>query len=216
MTTRKELMAQTETIRGKAIEELDRIRKDVTLSDDGRRRQLAKVTLATRQQLDDLKAKFNADREGNLDRAAKRLFGPPVSYSSPEANAALKASYRDAIARADAIQDRTEAERIFRLAGDTGDEVMMRALAATAVRRGWRDIVGAYGQTDPHWLQDLGELEELEAEANRGPTTKMAESMGFSFAAPSELHGVDVDRAARDDTPRTVPVGGPIPPRANI
>lgn len=215
MTTRKELMAQTETIRGKAIEEMDRIRNDVTLSDDGRRRQLAKVTLATRKQLSEIQAKANRANEGDLQSATRTLFGPPFTLRG-EGGATVWASYRDAVARADTIPDKDEAARLYRLANDMGDDLTMRAIANTGVRRGWDDIVHTHGQVDPGWFEQLGKLESLQAESDLPPTAAFERRVMFDFRTPTELQGIDIDEAARDDTPRTVPVGGPIPPGANI
>jgi len=115
-----------------------------------------------------------ANERARLERAA---FNAPRGQEE---------SYRNAISKANSINDRGERQKLFALAEKTNDTLMLRAMAAVghgvdAHEHHWNTVIAASKHD-----RDLLNLVEFEAEhgALRTPQQKMA--LSFELSAPSK------------------------------
>jgi hypothetical protein len=172
--------------------EVDEIRARKDLSDDGRRRQLAKVTDRAQREMRALSRQAAEDAERRKAELLATIFGTP----SRDATAIV--SYRDAMDRAGQLKTPEEATQLLAQARMVGDEPLGRAVAMRvldqAMNRGliggqaWAELLNEWAATQPpHVDQALTELSAL-VDAPGG----IARSLAYSLATPSELDGQDL------------------------
>ena len=180
------------------VARLDALRSRKDLSDDGRRRQIAKLKVETSDAMRKLTQENTAATERSKRRLLDRVFG----------NAAVPASqivaHRDALDRAAKIQTAKEAADALELATFTGDHQLARAIAMRAydraqgpsvVSREWANIVNAWAENEAPSIQEA--LTEL-SQSTQTHTERLLQQMQFSVSEPAELKGKNADHLARD------------------
>lgn len=180
------------------------------LSADGRKRQLARLQVDAKRELRALREQAAAANAARRDQIMDRLFRNPDSYDS-----SAVISYRDALERADRVNNPTEAASLLKLAQRTGDAALARAVAAKALDAamsdrnggdGWVNVVNAWGAEDNGRDELLTELSEITAVD--APTSRLQDSFQFAVHAPRGLsRDDDVDQlaAAADPAEATAP-----------
>ncbi|MEZ0355498.1 hypothetical protein [Mycobacterium sp. SA01] len=173
---------------------LNDIRSNTAYSDKGRKAEMARATLAARQEAARLKDGFIADRNARREALERRLFGIIGSASATET-----LSMRDARTRAKGITNSEDAQAELRLANQAGDTFLARAITQVAFNKGWRDVVDTFAATAPPGAATA--LEELN-NIPSGPRTNTADELTFRIQAPTELLGVNdstLELIARSD-----------------
>lgn len=192
------VIERTQQVRRQVQERIDAARKDISLSDEGRRREMARAVVPARKQLEALRAEHAREQDEALRSAARAVFGPP-KYLSGGGDPAMRAfSYRDAVTRAGELNTGDEAGRLFELADATEDDLFARALAGRAVDAGWRDIVEAYGELDPGWAKAVRDYQAILAGRGPGLEQSIGRSIMFRLDVPAELKGHNVERLASE------------------
>ncbi|TFB92778.1 hypothetical protein [Cryobacterium sp. HLT2-28] len=142
-------------LRTLAEQHMASIRNNRDLSNEAKLRQLARAYLDLKDGLNGLETgldKTAADRRAVLER---RLFGIP---NTADANSMI--SYRDALDRASQIQTRDETTALAMLnkARTAGDDLLVRAVLATAFEREWVDVINEFAAKNPALDKDVTEL----------------------------------------------------------
>ncbi len=206
-------MADTaEQIRARYHTRVEDLKARRDLSDEGRRRQLAKAY--TRAQ-DDLR-KVRAETEANRDARHQQLMGQ--LFKNPDSRDPSSAiSYRDAQDRAEALRTPAEALELLNRARRSGDALLVTAVAMRSLDQAmgalgnsaWGEVVDTWSQGESSFvdaaLTELGELHRT------SPADLIGRAAQHSVPKPSELAGVgnlhklaaEADRNADADEPAT-------------
>lgn len=169
-----------------------RARRD--LSDEGRQRQIAKVTSAAKSELRDLRL---GEQTAIVDRREELLN--QLSRSDTAAS-----SYRAAQDRADQPTSASDALRLLQRAQRSGDHELIRALVARAhglampgAGDGWSQVRDTGAASLPGAVDILDELRGLEADDTPAARVKRSILTGMG-SGPRELDKVpDIDALAR-------------------
>jgi hypothetical protein len=171
---------QATAVRDAFAATLTTIRNDTELSDEGKRRRIARAWLDTSDKLRRLRDDHTSADEQRRAALEKRVFG-----TGGDPGAAV--AYRDAVGRAEAVTSEKEATRLLERANRIGDTQLARAVALIASERSylnvWVDYRDSLGATD---ARAFTELTELNRRAN-DRTEKFADDMVFSIRKPQEL-----------------------------
>lgn len=157
----------------------DSISNNSDLSDDGKIRRLAPAYVAYRDELARLQSDTQAATAHRVQSLSRAAFGVPT-----DPIAAM--SYRDALGRAEQIDDPRVAEMKLRQALETGDDLMAQAVARHASESGWNDVLDSYLSVKPAAGQAMQELQQIQAqEANL--QAKFMSAAHYMPSKPSEL-----------------------------
>ncbi|MBJ7340634.1 hypothetical protein [Mycolicibacterium sp.] len=158
-------------------QQCDTIRRNRSLSDAGRKSELAKAVLAARTRVDKLRSDFVADREQRGHKLHKIVFGDLTDFGASEVIA-----HRDAQDRAAQLDTPDDAKAMLRRAGQTGDHSLACAVAEAAYRRGWVEVSQDYADQ----AGKRGALDLL-IDSTTGRLTNLADSAVFRVRNPEEL-----------------------------
>ena len=175
-------------------QQVESVRSDTTLSEDGTRRKLASLHRQHEKRMTQLKAEHLSDRDGERRRLEQRAFGPHVpAWASDHEKLLATLSYRDAVLRATQLESHEQAERMMSLAMRTGDYGLARATALAAIDSGWMDVADTYATTgdDPDFGDNANAVREL---ANEGTGSRISLHAQFSAPLPAELQGYGTDK----------------------
>ena len=170
------------------------IRDNKNLSETGRRTEIAKATLAARKQAEALKAETRAARETRRAELERRVFGIAGTPNPTELMV-----MRDSRDRAANLQSADEAQLKLKLAAQTGDSFMSKAIAQVAAAKGWGDVLNTFTNTAA--FDTRAALEEL-ADIPTGRGTNLADAAAFKIRDPREFLGTRdevVEAFARGD-----------------
>lgn len=157
------------------------IRADKSLTDAGRRRELALATLRARRSADDARQQHAAEREQKLAAARRVAFGSLVPVGGADALSA-----RDAADRAAKLTNSADASAALSQAILLDDRPYAKAIAAHAYSRGWSAVAEKYG--DEFGCRSF--VDELSSIPS-GPMTEAADRIVWRVKPPEELRGVD-------------------------
>ena len=118
-------------------------------------------------------------------------------------------SYRDALGRAEQIDDPSVATYKLQDALETGDVLMAKAIAKKATDSGWLDTLDTYTAATPQARAALSELTELQAYEN-SPQRMFMDAAHFQPHVPTELtgmHDYQIERIANPDLPDAFDAG---------
>lgn len=160
------------------------IRANRSLTDAGRRRELAAATLDARKQAHAAKAQFATERAQRRESLQRIAFGNPANHLTE----ADRLSMRDAHDRASRIDSEADATAMLKRAVLDGDESLAKAIGARAHERGWAAVVNEYGLRYDR-QSFINELDETPT----GPMTSTADAIVFRLRSPAELHGYASD-----------------------
>lgn len=190
-----------EQIRNEYAAKLAGIRSRNDLSDDGRRRQLAKARVAAETAMREARKKRGADIASREESLLRALFG-----NTNARDATSVVSFRDAQDRAARLKKPDEAQDLLTRARRSGDVLLARAIGMHA----WEQVasrpagMNAWGAVLDAWAQDeppaadaaLTELGELHREMSGG--ARIMAGVQHSLEHPHELRGWNVHSLARD------------------
>lgn len=180
---------------------LEAIRANKDLSDEGKRRQIAREWKAHSKAMGAARQEAVADIAVRRRRLERKAFGAP-----PETT---QADYRDALGRADALATADAAHAALSRAQRTGDAVLARAVATVAAERGWRGVLGAYAGADAvvadalDQLAGLGEQDDAAARLKRSVATSASTPPELRSLAPEQVDRLAGDSPRADDWVRT-------------
>ncbi|WP_145013438.1 hypothetical protein [Mycobacterium marseillense] len=160
------------------------IRVNKSLTEAGKRREIAAVTLEARKQADAAKAQFATERAQRRESLNRAAFGNPANHLTE----ADRLSMRDAHDRASRLDSEDAAKAMLNRAVLDGDESLAKAIGARAYERGWGAVVNEYG-TRYDRLSFIDELDETPT----GPMTSTADAIVFRLRPPSEIQGYASD-----------------------
>ena len=168
---------------------LERIRRNDHLSEGGKRVRIAQAYVdakdAMTAALGDLEFGVAQQRRA-LELAA---FSPQSGSLTTTQKVAQDASYRDALSRADQLQDQDEATALLQRAGRTGDDLLAQAVAVIAAERMWPSVLDTYAAEHPSHADAVGQLIDLNR-TERDPNWQVSRSMHVSLSRPDELAGI--------------------------
>ncbi|MGB7236892.1 MAG: hypothetical protein WBD41_13025 [Rhodococcus sp. (in: high G+C Gram-positive bacteria)] len=179
-------------IREQLTREVEGIRENRRLSVDGQRAEIAAAYTKSRRQLDEMKTAHSAGIKAERSRLEREVFG----LTTPDPGAII--GFRDAIARAESIETEAGALKEIDIASRYGDTIMMKAIAAKAVRYGWDDVVHAFDEHVPGSHDKLNDLAALPT----GIEANLELMAGFHLQAPKELGSMSsgsIERLAETD-----------------
>lgn len=179
----KKDMAEVRTTLADAVA---RIRANDNYSAEGKRREIARVTLTAREAADALKADHANTRAQRRTQLQRELFG-----SSTDASSIIL--LRDSQDRAAALKDSDQANAMMQRAIQSGDTYLAKAVAQVSVNNGWTDPVTEFTRHDP----DAGELITELSELPEGPRTATTDNVVFRVPNPDELGRADTEGLAR-------------------
>lgn len=172
---------------------VDKVRRNPTLSNEGKALAMAPLHVAAQAQMAAVQAKAQADTAARVTSLHRTAFGVPTDPISAM-------SYRDAQGRAAAVDDPSVADWQLQRSLQTGDDLQARALAQRSSEMGWSGPLSRYVEANPAAGAALAEL----AARNSGQVTQiMADSAHYWLPRPSELahlqdHEIERLAAARD------------------
>lgn len=163
--------------------DLERIRNDDNLSDEGKRRAVARAYTTATRALEDIRGRASDQRATDSAAAARQVYGITDLIRPGMDPGTAAVSFRDAQDRLASVTDVTEAEALLSRAERSGDYVLGRAVAAHAVDMGWTHLTSAYGHGHPTWAKALEEYtgtrsnvaSRLQEEAYTGRPARPAE-----------------------------------------
>jgi hypothetical protein len=170
--------------------EVRRVRSDVDLSPPAKARHITEAWRRTTVLLVEHREAYRAQRAERIATAKRRLFGPTFpADNTPATQTAVRASYRDALERAERATGLDDGMALLRRAEVTGDELQARAVGAIAHERGWSSVVHAFAESRRDDAELLAEYRELQQSAE-DRSSKLAESMAFGLPVrPPEALG---------------------------
>ncbi|OYN78897.1 hypothetical protein [Mycolicibacterium sphagni] len=186
---------------------IESLRNNSSLSDRGRRAEMARATVNAKQMVDRLKTEVVTARNQERERLEMHLFG----LASDQGGIAAA---RDAADRADKIEGPDVAAAALKRAQLMSDKSMQRAIAYRATTKGWNNVVDQYVDgLGAEGIPTALSLQKL-AEIPGGPGTNLADAAVFRVREPRELLGADIEHLASDAAPEQQqqasagPVGG--------
>ena len=126
------------------------IRADKTLSDHGRRQQIAELHSSTKDRLHKLRAEEAVQLDNRHASLVGRLFGTADGMQG-----ASLISFRDAADRASSLTKPADAQRMMQTALQHGDSQLAAAIARRAVDMDWADVFGAWQDARRPSLPDI-------------------------------------------------------------
>lgn len=175
MTDRRAEKAHAAVAQYAAFEQ--NVRANARLSDAEKTSQLARGWVATADAVKTLVDDALSERERKRDALMRKVVRPPAPVLVAD-QIAMKASYRDALLRADkATKD--ELADLLRISEMAGDELQVQAVIATAVKRGDVDTANLYIESHPEAEPDLQEL------FNLGGENGLKAELQIHFAMPT-------------------------------
>jgi hypothetical protein len=162
------------------------IRQDASLSEEGKRQQLAVEALRTRRKVEQeltsmARLVLSSDRED-----VAKVLGTAGVQGDP---ASLIISRRDASDRVANVTDRAELQELLRQATRSGDELLARAVAAKALDNLDDSTMNLFLEDRPHLDAAANRLWN----AQRAETDTLGDVAVLADLSPHELIGMDED-----------------------
>jgi hypothetical protein len=178
--------------------ELAAIRRADTRTEDWKRREIAKVYIAMREERDEEVERSRRRLAAERQRLEDRVFGVD---GLPGDKASLAISRRDAGDRAARLENPMRALDLLARADRSGDEPLARAIAEVAYERDWAEVANRFADSRPAMQRPLEELWNTE-EPRTGGMARIGEEMARSVIKPEELQGMsdfEIDRLAQSE-----------------
>jgi len=182
-----DVLAAAEAIRVDAENGYSRFRGRGDLSTAGILTGIGGIYLKAQSAMASLQIKAGEDRVAQTARLTAVAFGiDDIAGTNPLDRASAAMSYRDALDRAGALDDPSDALLLLQRASDTGDELLARAIAQQAWSQGlgWDEPLNVYVATRPNVAQALADLRAM-----AGPVGAQ-DLFAFVLNRPAELAGL--------------------------
>lgn len=177
------------------------LRRRRDISNEGRRRQIAKAKDEADNAMRKHRTENEAARQRREETLLRRLFG-----NATASDATAVVSFRDAQDRAERLTKPDEAAELLARARRSGDNLLAKAVGMRALDQArsalpgasdqWATVLDRWAQDEPPAVDEA--LTELGAmhRANSSPNRAM-ESATYTIATPAELRGHNVALLAR-------------------
>jgi hypothetical protein len=202
----KEHLHKASEIRRAAEQRIVAIQSNKSLADADRVKQIMEIRAWANEQIETQKRLHARTQTDARTRILRRIFGLGFPTGVGEADkAAVRASYRDAVFKADRIETAEQSQLFLDRATAIGDSLLARAVALIAFERGWHDVLAAYTETHESARQSLAELHAVERAQKR--EQQFLETVAFSQIAETaeeqaaRLAGETNDLAATIENP---------------
>ncbi|KTR11067.1 hypothetical protein [Curtobacterium citreum] len=177
--------------------ELAAIRADTGTSQDGKRVLIAAAWAPVADRVAALQRQQQQEYEAAVARLERKMYG---QIDSSDSSAIV--GTRDAFDRVEKMAQELppngplsaerQAKQLLDRALKTGDQPLVRAIIATAMSRGWNDLIGSFVATH----SDLGDAVADMIELRKwDPSVSLMAYYTFNFPAPTEIAGVTPERA---------------------
>lgn len=178
----KDHLSKASEIRRAAEQRIIAIQENAGLADADRVRQIMEIRAWANEQIETQK-RFHARTQADArTRVLRRIFGLSFASGVNEADkAAVRASYRDAVFKADSIETPERAQLFLDRAAATGDALLSRAVALVAFERNWNDVLASYLESHENARQSLAELHAIDRAQKR--EQQFLETVAFSQIA---------------------------------
>ncbi|CDM76131.1 hypothetical protein [Mycobacterium marinum] len=160
---------------------VEQVRSNKSLTEAGRKREIAIATMKAKREAHKAKEEFVATRELERQTLRRLAFGSSVSEKTAGID---RVSMRDALDRAGALDTEQSAKDLFERAVLHNDDDLAKAVASRAHERKWNDVVTSYGKTFGR-QRFIDQLDEIPS----GPNTDAATNVAFRLQNPRELRG---------------------------
>ena len=178
----KEHLHKASEIRRAAEQRIAAIQSNKNLSDADKVKQIMEIRAWANEQIETQKRLHARTQTDARTRILRRIFGLGFATGVTEADkAAVRASYRDAVFKADSIESAEHAQLFSDRAAAIGDTLLAKAVALIAFERGWHDVLAAYMETHENARQSLVELQAIERAQKR--EQQFLETVAFSQIA---------------------------------
>jgi hypothetical protein len=202
----KEHLHKASEIRRAAEQRIVAIQSNKNLADADKVKQIMEIRAWANEQIETQKRLHARTQTDARTSILRRIFGLGFPTGVGEADkAAVRASYRDAVFKADRIETSEQAQLFLDRATAIGDSLLARAVALIAFERGWHDVLAAYMETHESARQSLAELYAIERAQKR--EQQFLETVAFSQIAETaeeqaaRLAGETNDLAATIENP---------------
>ena len=162
-------------------EQIDAIRGLRSFSDAGRKTEMAKLVLAARERVNQMRTDFVSEREAKRASLYKYLFGDFYELEGSEIIA-----NRDAQDRAAQLATAEDAMAMLQRAEQHSDGSLASAVAEKAYTKGWSDVCEQYAD----WAGKSRALELL-LESHPGRHANLTNGVIFRIRNPDELSTAD-------------------------
>jgi hypothetical protein len=185
-------------IQSRLDETIESLRANTSLSDQGRRAEMAKATLDARKMVERVKTEVVTARTQRRNELTRYLFG-----LSPEEGGIL--TMRDARDRAAKLDGPEAAGAALRQAQLAGDRSLVKAITHVAVDHGWQSVIDDYvAALGPEEVTPIALSLQSLAAIPSGRNTDTADAAVFRVRPPNELFGSrdeEIAWLARDAAP---------------
>ena len=190
MTTTTEA-GLAEKVRADQRTRIEAIRANRNLSPEGKKAQIARIYLESKNEVAKLEKQEAANRKARINDIRKEVFGLNGYQTSQDV-----ISYRDAQDRVAAlgINDEEKALALYDRAELSGDSILAAALVNRALEAGWVNLANTYIEANPYKGEKVEELWELQqATAGNSVQEQIVNSTVFHIQKPSELDSARLD-----------------------
>ncbi|AWZ25664.1 hypothetical protein CEJ39_17160 [Rhodococcus pyridinivorans] len=171
---------------------LEDIRTDRNLSDEGKSAKITALFDQSKAKIDGYRDKYINARRKRRDALQRELFG-----RATDSNVLAYRDAHDRVARLAALsttqsaQALAEAHTMLRQAEISGDELLVKAIAATAYAEGWDSVLNAYITNHPETADKFAELVNISAGLDAQDIFGDWDNMSaFDLVVPREYTGV--------------------------
>ena len=179
------MTATPEDLRATADARYAEIRNNPDLSQEAKRRAIAKFYLVTKAGVDKLKSDLDAATNGRQEALARQLYGIPAP-----ADGSVAISYRDAQDRAGKAEDESAAIALVNRAMVAGDDLQVRALLEVGYSNAWSGVINAYTDRDPTKEAIAEELWDLTTVSGKPANNIFTGYLNYLTPQPPELSGL--------------------------
>ena len=166
------------------------IRGDASLSELGKTQMIARAWTNTRAEIARLsQLDFDAQVKRYND-VERQVFGPAAT------SGADAVSFRDAVDRADRLENPDAALKALGNAELSGDQVLAKAVVMRAWQADWSTVVDQYAVNHPTVTDKLAELSALRQSLD-GRASRLGGNIGASLIKPTELADKMLDEITR-------------------
>lgn len=184
---------------GRLAEDFARLHSEIesnpSLTVEGKREQLEPQHAEVVERIQALHAREKSAVKTEKERLERRLFGLTATASNSSDSIA---SFRDAQARANKLEDQGEADEMYRDAIISGDKILSTAILKKAISRGWSSIKEDFLDRNTAARGDLDDLAALTKYTDNGflnimhympPSLNLPHSSGFPKLKPLHSSG---------------------------
>lgn len=165
-------------IRNLYKDELSEIRKDPTLSEDGRRARIARSYVDATERMNRLRGELDTAVNAERNRLEKRAFGPGT------VDPLERLQHRDAMERANRLGNQEEAIALLNQARISGDDALGRAVMYKANAKHWSEAINTWEAASPGTVDLLNQMHDL-------PDQHLNNVAAFALGSPSEFASYD-------------------------